>query len=298
MNITLTGSLGNISKNLVHQLVANGHTVKVISSKAEKAVEIEQLKALPLIGSVEDQTFVTGAFAGSDAVYTMVPPDFGVADYTQFSDRVHQNYAKAIQENNIRYAVNLSSIGSALAGQPPLEKYYNLESTLNAVTGLNIVHLRPGMFYTNFYGAMEMIRHQHILGHNIDQTVNMVMTDPADIASAAFGYLNTLSFSGNRIHNVISDIKNGADVARLLGTALDKTLHWVQFTDEQLLAGLTQNGIPETTAQTYIIAMGQAMRNGLLDPYSSETTDNSSKHSFECFATAFAGIYHAQSGGM
>lgn len=295
MNITLTGSLGNISKNLVHQLVSNGHTVKVISSKPEKAAEIEQLQALPLIGSVEDPAFVTTAFAGSDAVYTMVPPDFSVADYTSFSNRIHHNYAKAIEENNIRYVVNLSSIGSALAGTPPLEKYYNLENKLNTIVGLNVVHLRPGMFYTNFYGAMEMIRHQHILGHNIDQTVDMVMTDPADIANAAFFYLNTLSFSGSSTHNVISDVKNGGDVARLLGKALDKTLNWVAFPDEQLLAGLMQNGIPAPTAQTYIIAMGQAMRQGMLDQYSkNEPADNSPKQSFESFAATFAGIYNAQ----
>lgn len=295
MNITLTGSLGNISKNLVQQLVANGHIVNVISSKPEKAAEIAQLQACPLIGSVEDSAFVTAAFAGSDAVYTMVPPDFSVADYTGFSNRIHNNYVAAIQENSIHYAVNLSSIGSALAGAPPLEAYYNLENKLNAIPGLNVVHLRPGMFYTNFYGAMEMIRHQHILGHNIDQTVDMVMTDPVDIANAAFVYLNTLAFSGSSTHNVVSDVRNGEEVARLLGKALDKTLNWVVFPDEQLLAGLMQNGIPETTAQTYIIAMGQAMRQGMLAPYSkNEPTDNSPKQNFESFATAFAGIYNAQ----
>jgi len=36
MNIVLTGSLGNISKPLAQDLIAKGHSVTVISSKAEQ----------------------------------------------------------------------------------------------------------------------------------------------------------------------------------------------------------------------------------------------------------------------
>ncbi len=36
MNIVLTGSLGNISKPLAQELVQKGHSVTVISSKAER----------------------------------------------------------------------------------------------------------------------------------------------------------------------------------------------------------------------------------------------------------------------
>ena len=41
MKITLTGSLGNISKPLAEKLVKAGHQVTVISSKNEKTAAIE-----------------------------------------------------------------------------------------------------------------------------------------------------------------------------------------------------------------------------------------------------------------
>ncbi len=45
MKITVTGSLGNISKPLAQELIAKGHDLTIISSKAEKQQEIEALGA-------------------------------------------------------------------------------------------------------------------------------------------------------------------------------------------------------------------------------------------------------------
>lgn len=85
MKITLTGSLGHISRPLTAILVQQGHQVTVISSKADRAAAITQFGAIPAIGSVEDADFLTSAFTGADAVYTMVPPTPG-----GFNDGPHQ----------------------------------------------------------------------------------------------------------------------------------------------------------------------------------------------------------------
>jgi nucleoside-diphosphate-sugar epimerase len=43
MNIVITGSIGHIGKPLTQELIKRGHTVTVVSSKAERKVEIEQI---------------------------------------------------------------------------------------------------------------------------------------------------------------------------------------------------------------------------------------------------------------
>lgn len=45
MKYVITGSLGNISKPLTQKLIAAGHQVTVISSKADKIAEIEAIGA-------------------------------------------------------------------------------------------------------------------------------------------------------------------------------------------------------------------------------------------------------------
>jgi uncharacterized protein YbjT (DUF2867 family) len=292
MKVTVTGSLGNISRVLVEKLIANGHEVKVISSNAERASAIEKLKATPLIGSLADATFVSQAFKDADAVYTMVPPDFSVPDYLNFADTIHRNYAQAIQQNNIQYAVNLSSIGVAVAGVPPLTRYYDLEKRLNEVPGLNVVHLRPAMFYTNFYGGLPMIKHQGIMGHNLNETVDLPMTHPADIADMAFTFLQARHFTGSQIKYVISDIRNGNEITKLVGDAINKPVQWVAFPDDGLLAGLLQNGFSKDAAETLVVAAGKAIREGLFNEFKKDEYIMPAGRKFADFAKEFAMAYH------
>lgn len=288
MKVTVTGSLGNVSRILIEKLVASGHTVKVISSRPDRVKEIERLGAIPSIGSLEDAEFVSQSFKDADAVYTMVPPDFSIPDYYAFSDRIHQNYVKAIEQNQIKYAVNLSSIGVALAGKAPLINYYDLEKRLNTISGLNIVHLRPAMFYTNFYGSLEMVKHQGIIGHNLAETVDLLMTHPSDIAEAAFMFLNSLSFSGSQIECIVSDVKNGSEIVKELSDAINKPLHWVEFSDDALTEALLKNGFSQNAAETLIINAGKAIREGLFDEYKKDKYKLLESTKFVDFAKEFA----------
>lgn len=288
MKVTVTGSLGNVGRILIEKLAASGHTVKVISSNPQKVKDIENLQAIPLIGSLENAEFVSQSFKGADAVYTMVPPNFSVRDYHAFADKIHLNYVQAIEQNHVKYAVNLSSIGVAAAGIEPLKRYYNLEERLNAIRGLNIVHLRPAMFYTNFYGSLEMVKHQGVIGHNLAETVDLLMTHPSDIAEAAFSYLNQPSYSGSQIKYMISDVKNGSEIAKTISEAINKPLHWIAFPDDVLLEGLVQNGFSPDTAESLIINVGKAIRVGLFDEYKKDKYRITGSRKFEDFAKTLA----------
>jgi len=71
MKIIVTGSLGNISKPLTRELIQKGHSVTVISSKAERQKEIEAMGAKAAIGTFQDVDFLTKTFTGADIVYLM-----------------------------------------------------------------------------------------------------------------------------------------------------------------------------------------------------------------------------------
>jgi len=295
MKITITGSLGNISRILTETLVSKGHEVRVISSNPERTGEIEKLHAIPVIGRVEDAGFTKRSFEGSDAVYLMVPPNFSTPDYKEFTIRVGKTYADAVKATDVRHVVNLSSTGSALAGIPPLIHYQNLEKWLDVLDGVHVLHLRPGGFYTNFYGSLRMIKQIGIIGNNFPDDADLVMSHPADIAEAAADALHTLSFKGKNIRYIVSDKKNGKEIAGILGAAVGRPdLKWVQFPDEQLLEGLLQNGFSRDAAQHYIVDMGIAIREGILDEhYRQNQHDVFGRRSFSGFAREFADIYHA-----
>lgn len=294
MKVTITGSLGNISRILIQKLVSNGHEVKVVSSNAERTKEIEQLNAIPLVGKVDDFDFVNSAFNDSDAVYTMVPPSYGT---TELIKKVGETYTKAIEKNKIPFVVNLSGIGAHLPKGPgPSSANYYIENLYNSLSNTHVLHLRPGMFYSNFYGAIDLIKYRHIIGNNFDEQVVLALSHPSDIAIAAFDAINNRNFSEKSYRYIVSDEITGKEIAQKLGKAVgENDLKWVQFPDEELFQSLLQQGMTEQMASTYIIDMGIALRNGsLLETYFHERTELLGKIKFDEFAKEFSFAYNSK----
>jgi uncharacterized protein YbjT (DUF2867 family) len=294
MNITITGSLGNIGQRLTGQLTAKGHRVIVVSHNAERRQAIEQMGAHPAIGSLDDRSFLLKAFDKADAVFTMIPPNYLAKDVREYIRTVGEGYAWAIEQTGVRHVVNLSSIGShASDGPGPTSANYYVEKKLDQLKDADVLHLRPGMFYTNFYGNIPMIKHQNIIGNNFDDSVNMVLSHPHDIADAAANALTDLSFTGKDARYVVSDEKNGREIAAILGAAVGRPdLSWVQFPDETMLQGMMQNGLTEQMASVYVIEIGIALRNGkLFEDYRTSSPSTLGKTSFYDFSKDFAAIY-------
>ena len=199
MKYIVLGSLGNISKPLAEKLIAAGHSVTVVSSKAEKVSQIEALGAKAAIGSVEDVGFLTKTFTGADAVYTMVPPNFGASNWKKYIGGIGENYAAAIKVAGVKNLVNLSSIGAHMpVGCGPVSGLYFVEKAFNGLEGVNVRHLRPGFFYQNFLGNIGMIKNMGIIGGNYGEGSNLPIAYTKDIAEAAAEELLGLRFRGKK----------------------------------------------------------------------------------------------------
>jgi len=293
MKFIVTGSLGNISKPLAEKLVAAGHSVAVVSSKANKTAQIKALGAKAAIGSVEDVAFLTKTFTGADAVYTMVPPNFGAANWKKYIAGIGENYAEAIHASGVKNVVNLSSLGAHMPEKcGPVSGLFFVEKALNALDGVNVKHLRPGFFYGNFLANAGMAKHMGIIGGNYGEGASLVIVHPEDIAEVAAEELLGLKFKGKSIRYIASDEKTTHEIAAILGRAIGKPeLPWVNFKDEETLGGMLQAGVPEEIAKNYA-EMGAAMRSGeMASDYLKNKPTVFGKTKFEAFAPVFAAVY-------
>lgn len=289
MNFTITGSLGNISKPLAEILIAAGHEVTIISSSADRVQAIAAIGATAAIGSVEDVAFLTKVFKGKDAIYTMVPPNFGASDIRKFIAETGGKYAEAIQASGVKSVVNLSSIGADLdGGTGPISGLHDVEHIYDKLDAVAVKHLRPGYFYTNFLGNIGMIKHAGILGSNYSAETPLVLVHPKDIAVAAAEELQQ-GFTGKTVRYIASDESTGAVVAKVLGTAIGKPeLPWVEFNDEDALQGMLQAGLPEVMAKSYV-EMGDATRSRkLYQHYFNHKPESFGDIKLEDFALEFA----------
>ncbi|AWG26155.1 NAD(P)H-binding protein [Flavobacterium kingsejongi] len=291
MKFTITGSLGKISKPLATTLVKAGHTVTLISSNPDKAEAITALGAIPAIGSVDDLEFITKAFTGADAIYTMVPPTFATTNYREYISGTGKIYAQAIQAAGVQHVVNLSSIGADHTdGTGPIKGLHDVEQLYNALEGVAIVHLRPAYFFTNFYASIDMIKHAGIMGSNVGAADTMVMAHLNDIAAVAATIIQE-PFTGKSIRYITSDERTAGEVASVLGAAIGKPeLPWIEFTNEQAFDGMVQAGLPEEVAKNYV-EMGDAIRTGKLWIDYNKNKPELSKTKLEDFAKEFASQY-------
>ncbi|MGI4744124.1 MAG: NAD(P)H-binding protein [Janthinobacterium lividum] len=293
MKIIVTGSLGNISRPLATELVQQGHTVTVISSKPDKQAAIEALGATAAIGSLADADFLAAAFAGAAAVYAMVPPNYTESDSRAYFQRIGHNYAQAIQRAGVPRVVQLSSWGAHRGhGTGGILGSHDVEEILAALPGLALTHLRPTSFYTNYYGFVAMIKSVGFLGANCANTCRVALVHPRDIAAAAAEELTTPAAPASRtVRYVASDERTPDEVARVLGAAIGRPeLRWVAFSDEQMRENLLKNGLPPSTAAD-IVDIYASMSSGALGEDYEQHKPTLGKVKLEDFAKEFAAAF-------
>jgi len=289
MKIILTGSLGNISKPLTETLVQKGHAVTVISSKPEKQKDIEAQGATAAIGSLENVTFLAATFAGADAVYCMIPPNYAAADQLDYYSLTGNNYARAITQSNVKRVIHLSSYGADLdKGTGLILGSHHVEGILNAIPDLNITHMRPGYFNYNLYSFLDMIKNAGFMAANYGGDDRIILVSPVDIAAAIADELET-PVTGIKVRYVVSEELTGNEIAGILGEAIGKPdLKWEIILDEQMLNNLTAHGVPEKLAGK-MVEMFASIHNGALSAdYFQNKPAESGKVKLKDFATEFA----------
>ncbi|WP_343668683.1 NAD(P)H-binding protein [Chitinophaga sp.] len=301
MNIVLTGSLGHISKPLATELIAKGHSVTVISSKAERQKEIEALGAKAAIGKMEDAEFLTNTFTGADIVYCMATGDrsrmfhksnpLTLQEMEDNMNLIWNNYKQAIQKTNVRKVILLSTIGAHTdKGVGVLKWGYYAEKTLNELPAdVSIKVMRPVGFYYNLLGFAAMIKQlsKGVLGalmslryyglggflsgkrgvilNNLDGSDVNVLVSTFDIASVIAEEIET-PFVGRTIRYIASEELTCNEVAKILGEAIGKPyLKWGRISDKQLLNAMKGMGMSEGVAKGFVEfqAAGRG-KNGLL----------------------------------
>ena len=296
MKYIITGSIGHISKPLSKALIDAGHELTIITSSAAKADEIKALGATPAVGSIEDRDFLNRTFAGADAAYLMIPPNWNPTNWLGWQKQIADNYVAAVKANNIKHLLVLSSVGAHMGtGCGPVDGIAYLEQQLAPLTEINIKFLRAGYFFYNLYSQTDMIKHAGFVGSTQPSDFRMVLTHTDDIAAAAAAHLVKPTFTGHSVQYVGSDdTHTWADITKALGAAIGKPeLPYVELSDEQSYEGMVQAGLSPATANGYK-AMGQALRSGdMLADYWQHKPATPGTLTVEEFAYQFATAYNA-----
>ena len=261
MKITVTGSLGYVSTPLIEQLIEKGHSVTVISSKADKQEAIEALGAKAAIGTMEDVDFITETFTGADAVYCMLAPGGNFADpdntvesVIERAKAIANNYVKAIEASGVKRVVYLSSVSAHThKGNGLIAIHYYAEHILNQLPAdVAVSFMRPVGFYKNLFGYIQAIKTQGVIASNTGGDDVALLVSAIDIASAIVEELESTA-TGKKVRYVASEELTCNEAAGILGAAIGKPdLKWIIISDEQLFNGLKAFGMNDSIAKSFV----------------------------------------------
>ncbi len=299
MKIVITGSVGHISKPLAKELVQKGHSVTIISSKAERISEIENMGAHAAIGSLNDADFLSSAFKGTDIVYLMEPP-FNFFDPNPNIDEywltIAKNYVQAIQQSGVTKVIHLSSIGAHTdKGVGMLATHHWVENILGELPDLvSIKTMRPVGFYYNMFAFMNSIKTQGAIVQNYKASYKEPWVSPLDIASVIAEEMES-PFEGRKIRYIASDELTSDEVATILGEAIGKPdLKWIAIPDEQFLTGLLAAGFNPSLAKGLIEMNIARHGDGTLFADYNQHKPTLGKVKLAAFAKEFAAVYNQQ----
>lgn len=295
MKIVVTGSLGNISKPLVKELIQKGYNITVISNNPDVQADIEKMGATAAIGSLEDAGFIAETFEGSNAVYCMVPPNFEKSNSNEYYKSIGENYKKAIEQTGVKRVVVLSSWGAHLdRGTGTILGSYLVEQVLNELRDVQITYVRPCSIYFNFFNYIPQIKNAGIMGTNFKGSDKIVWVAPKDIAEVVSEELTNEATEKLSIRYVASDEVTADEMAKIIGEAIGKPdLKWTSFTDEQMKKTYLDMNLSESFAQD-LVDLNASISSGKMGEDYEVNKPILGKIKLVDFAKEFALVYNQQ----
>jgi uncharacterized protein YbjT (DUF2867 family) len=289
----ILGATGNTGSIIADTLLLRRKKVRVVGRDAGRLQRFVRKGAEAFTGDVSDAVALTKAFRGARAAYLLLPPITSREDQERESDAI----AQAAKESGLRYAVYLSSYGAQVPeGTGPVTGLHSSEQKLNAIGGLNVLHLRAAYFMENNLAAISMIQEMGIFGHALLPDLKLPMIATPDVGDYAAQRLLDLDFSGKQTRELLGErdlsmTEATAVIARGIG---NPDLRYEQFSYDQMQQALTQMGFSPKKAAVYI-EMFEAINAGVLAAQEPRSRENSTSTSFETFVQdVFAPAYHGK----
>ncbi len=292
--ITILGATGNVGSKIVGLLKKNGVQTRLVARSADRLRTMVDRRTEAMAGDARDTEFLVKAFQGSDAVFTMIPPDPRTENFTEYAATIGESIARAVQLAGIRYVVNLSSIGAELAsGTGPIAALHDQEERLNRIPGLNVVHVRAGYFMENLLLSRDLIQGRGINGGAMRGDIRIPMTATADIASFCADRLTKRDGAGSSVAYLLG----GSDLSLIeatmtIGIKIGKpNLPYVMFTPKDAESGMVSAGLSHDMARQYL-EMSEAFNSGRIK--TKRTSENTTRTSFDEFCTSVLVPFYLQ----
>jgi uncharacterized protein YbjT (DUF2867 family) len=248
------GITGHVGGAVAKNLLAAGKTVRAVVRNPEKANAWADRGVELVQSAYDDAAGLAKAFAGSEGVFAMIPPDFGPAPGFPDQKRTIAAISHALEQAKPAKAVFLSSIGSEQTSSLGLITSTHLLEQATRTLPIPVAYLRAGSFMENWLGAVDHIRttgEMPFFYAPLERKCPLVATQ--DIGQAGAKVLQE-NWTGVRVLEVDGP-EGGTDLHRTaaaFGSALKRQVKAVQLPEAAWQSVLVGMGMPADRTGLYI----------------------------------------------
>ena len=242
----IMGITGRVGGAIAENLLAQGEQIRAIVRSPEKAARWRDRGAEIAVADSDDANALASAFAGTDGVFLMIPPNFAPAPGFPETRKTLASFHQALANALPKKAVYLSSIGAEqITGLGLITGSHLLEQTLG---DLPIAHafLRAGWFMENHAWDVTTAQSEGKIFSNLyplDRKFSLVAT--ADIGKAGADVLRQ-EWMGTRYIEVAGPEQYSPDdIARALSSVLGRSVEAVAVAREKWTEFFIGQGMPE-----------------------------------------------------
>jgi uncharacterized protein YbjT (DUF2867 family) len=258
VRIAVTTPTGNVGRHVVAALIRAGVRPRVLlrdpgrlapDIRAEvDAVRLDQYEADTVVAATDD----------IDALFWVDPTTGGedpLGDYARATGSV----VRAVTENRIGRVVFLSSVGAEKRhGAGEIDGLAHTETALDG-TGVDVIHLRCGYFFTNLELQLDALR-AGILQVILPLDQPMAWVAPRDIAEVAATRLLSPNWSGRCVQAVHGPADlTWRQVGEILTAATGRRIGVEQITDNAMRARLHHAGMTDGLVEA-VLGMSTGLR--------------------------------------
>ena len=192
----ILGASGNTGSIIADFLLSKGKKVRVVGRDVGRLQRFVRKGAEAFTADMSDAAALTKAFSGAHAAYLMLPPakSRGRPGARERCDRESREGVRPALRGaleQLRRAGCRKAPGQSRGCILPKQK-------LNAINGLNVLHLRAAYFMENNLAAIGMIHGMGIFGHALLPDLKLPMIATRDVGDYAAQRLLDLDFSGKQ----------------------------------------------------------------------------------------------------
>jgi len=268
--IVITTPTGTIGAAVAESLRARGESLRLIARDPSRLPDTVTERDQVVVGSHADPAVLDAALDGADALFVLVPPDFGARDQTEHYLGFARPIAAAVRAHGVSRVVAVSSLGRGYAGDAGvLSAAWAMDDVLET-SGAAYRSVQPPFFMENLLHQVVAMRDHgaFVLTADPDEPHPAVATQ--DVSRVAATLLADRGWSGQSGVGVREPADHTPrEMAAILSEALERPVAYRQATLGEYGAQLASSGASPATVDALVLAAA-AQSAGVYPPLGDE----------------------------